>query len=140
MPFDELYFYGCPMKSVVKVKPTKNCLIAISEFPFFVIDIDDIEIAYFERVQFGIKNFDMAIVFKDFTTFKRINSIPIEYLEEIKSYLTSIGIIFFEGVLPMNWPYTLQYIRDDFESFIDEGGWKFLCDVIIPLFICLERV
>ena len=50
MPFDELYFYGCPMKSVVKVKPTKNCLIAISEFPFFVIDIDDIEIAYFERV------------------------------------------------------------------------------------------
>ena len=76
----------------------------------------------------------MAIVFKDFTTFKRINSIPIEYLEEIKSYLTSIGIIFFEGVLPMNWPYTLQYIRDDFESFIDEGGWKFLCDVIINLF------
>ena len=59
------------------------------------------------NMSFGIKNFDMAIVFKDFTTFKRINSIPIEHLEEIKSYLSEIGIIYFEGVLPMNWPYTL---------------------------------
>lgn len=50
IPFDGLDFYGCPHKSVVKVKPTKNCLIAISEFPFFVVDIDDIEMVHFERV------------------------------------------------------------------------------------------
>ena len=50
IPFEELFFYGCPFKSVVKVRPTKNCLIAISEFPFFVVDIDDIEIVHFERV------------------------------------------------------------------------------------------
>lgn len=66
IPFEELEFFGCPHKSVVKVRPTKNCLIAISEFPFFVVDIDEIEIVHFERVQFGIKNFDMAIIFKDF--------------------------------------------------------------------------
>lgn len=103
IPFNELDFYGCPHKSVVKVRPTKNCLIALSEFPCFVIDIDDIEIVYFERVQFGIKNFDMAIIFKDLTTFKRINSIPIEFLEEIKTYLDEIGIVYSEGVVPMNW-------------------------------------
>jgi len=50
IPFEGLEFYGCPFKSVVKVRPTKNCLIAISEFPFFVIDINDIEIVHFERV------------------------------------------------------------------------------------------
>lgn len=136
IPFDDLSFYGCPMKSVVKVRPTKNCLIAISEFPFFVVDISDIEIVYFERIQFGIKNFDMAIIFKDFITFKRINLIPIEYLDDIKSYLSEIKIIYFEGVLPMNWPYTLQYIRDDFESFIEEGGWKFLCDDVSIAYFC----
>lgn len=103
IPFKDLDFYGCPHKSVVKVRPTKNCLIAISEFPFFVIDIDDIEFVYFERVQFGIKNFDTAIIFKDFTTFKRINSIPIEHLEDIKDYLDSISIVYSEGVVPMNW-------------------------------------
>ena len=50
IPFEGLEFYGCPHKSVVKVRPTKNCLIAISEFPFFVIDIKDIEVVHFERV------------------------------------------------------------------------------------------
>jgi nucleosome binding factor SPN SPT16 subunit len=50
IPFEGLEFYGCPFKSVVKVRPTKNCLIAISEFPFFVVDINDIEVVHFERV------------------------------------------------------------------------------------------
>ena len=108
IPFEGLEFYGCPFKSVVKVRPTKNCLIAISEFPFFVVDINDIEVVHFERVQFGIKNFDMAIIFKDFQTFKRINSIPIEHIEEIKSYLDEIGLIYSESVVPMNWTNILQ--------------------------------
>lgn len=108
IPFEDLDFYGCPNKSVVKVRPTKNCLIAISEFPFFVIDIDDIEMVHFERVQFGIKNFDMAIIFKDFTTFRRINSIPIEHIEDIKSYLDEIGIIYSESIVPMNWTNVLS--------------------------------
>jgi len=50
IPFDEIDFYGCPHKSVVKVRPTKNCLIAIGEYPFFVIDIDEIEAVHFERL------------------------------------------------------------------------------------------
>ena len=103
-------------------------MIAISEFPFFVIDIDDIEAVHFERVQFGIKNFDMAIIFKDFITYKRINSIPIEHIENIKEYVNEIGIIYSESVVPMNWPNILQQIREDFEGFLEEGAWKFLQD------------
>jgi len=110
---------------VVKVRPTKYCLIAISEFPSFVIDLKDIEAVHFERVSFGIKNFDMAIIFKDFHTFKRINSIPRESIDQIKDYLNKIGIIFSEGVVPMNWA-TLSQIRTEFQDFLDEGGWKFL--------------
>tara|TARA_B110000285_G_C15103332_1_gene606388 strand:- start:466 stop:771 length:306 start_codon:yes stop_codon:yes gene_type:complete len=101
-------------------------LIAISEFPFFVIDLKDIEAVHFERVSFGIKNFDMAIIFKDFHTFKRINSIPRESIDQIKDYLNKIGVIFSEGVVPMNWNATLNQIRSEFQDFIDEGGWKFL--------------
>ncbi len=119
---------GCPHKSVVKVRPTKNCLIAISEFPFFVIDIDDIEAVHFERVQFGIKNFDMVIIFKDFTTFKPINSVPIEYIESIKDFLDELGIIYSESVVAMNWTNVLAQIRKDFPAFLEDGGWKFLQD------------
>ena len=57
---------GCATKSVVKIRPTKNCLVAISEFPFFVLDFDEIQTVHFERIIYGIKNFDMAILFKDF--------------------------------------------------------------------------
>lgn len=128
IPFEGLDFYGCPNKSVVKVRPTKNCMVAISEFPFFVIDLDDIELVYFERVTFGIKNFDMAIIFKDLTNYRRINSIPIEHIETIKNFLDEIKVIYAEGVVPMNWTNILNQIREDFEGFLDEGGWKFLFD------------
>ena len=70
----------------------------------------------------------MAILFRDFQTCKRINSIPIEYIEEIKSYLDEIGIIYSESVVPMNWGNVLQQIREDFDGFIEEGGWAFLQD------------
>lgn len=117
------------MKSVVKVRPTKNnCLVALSDFPFFVINNADIESVYFERVSLQTKNFDMAIIFRDFHTFKRINSIPRESIDLIKQYLSEIGVIFSEGLIPMNWNNVLGSIRDDFEAFLEGGAWRFLQD------------
>lgn len=68
----------------------------------------------------------MVIIFKDFTTFKSINSIPIEYIESIKDFLDELGIIYSESVVAMNWATVLQQIRKDFEAFLEDGGWKFL--------------
>ena len=47
--------------------PTVNCLVELTEMPFCVVSICDIEVVNLERVGFNLKNFDMAIVFKDFT-------------------------------------------------------------------------
>lgn len=68
----------------------------------------------------------MAIIFKDYHTFKRINSIPRESIDLIKNYLNEIDIIFSEGLIPMNWNNVLQSIRDDFDAFLEDGAWKFL--------------
>ena len=130
IPVDEFAFFGCPIKSQVKVRPTKNCLIAISEFPPFVADLKDIEFVYFERVDLKVKNIDMAIIFKDFVTYKRINSIPRESIEDIKMYLNQIGVLFSEGLTPMNWTQFLNHIRDDFEDFLEQGGWKTIMNVV----------
>ena len=127
VPIQDLFFQGCPMKQSVKVRPTrKNCIISISEFPFFVINVDEIEAVHFERVSFGIKNFDMAIIFKDFQTFKRINSIPRESIDEVKGYLDSVGVIYSEGIVPINWNAVLEQIRSDFDDFLKNGAWRFL--------------
>jgi len=66
IPEDELAFTGCPQRQVVKIRPTQNCLVALSEFPFFVLDVNDIEVVHFERMFYGMKNFDLVIISKDF--------------------------------------------------------------------------
>jgi nucleosome binding factor SPN SPT16 subunit len=124
IPEEDLYFYGAPMRASVKIKPTKNCLVALSDFPCFVLDVSDIEIVHFERIHFNLKNFDLVVIQKDYTTFKRIFSIPIEHLEDIKNYLDSIRVIFSQSVAALNWKNVLDDIRADFKKFIADGGWK----------------
>jgi nucleosome binding factor SPN SPT16 subunit len=108
IPYTELKFVGCHAKSSVNMYPTAHCLVSLVEHPAFVMDIDDIEIVHFERVTLSIKNFDIVFVYKDFTTYKRINSIPMESLETIKNWLDSVDIVFSEGPMPLNWVAVLQ--------------------------------
>ena len=86
-PYRELGFYGVPVKSNVLLLPTVHCLVNLTEQPFFVADLDDIEFVYFERVNFSIRNFDMVLIYKDLTNFTRIGSIPSDSLEPIKQWL-----------------------------------------------------
>jgi hypothetical protein len=51
----------------VFLMPSVNCLVELTEMPFTVLTLADIEIVNLERVGFNLKAFDMAIVFKDFT-------------------------------------------------------------------------
>lgn len=47
MPDRNLGFYGTPFKGNCLIQPTKSCLINITEIPFFVLNINDIEVACF---------------------------------------------------------------------------------------------
>ena len=81
---------------------------ALSEFPFFVLDVNDIEVVHFERMFYGMKNFDLAVIMKDFVTCIRINSIPTEFTDQLKSYFNMIGIIYLESMAPLKWDLILQ--------------------------------
>ena len=60
----------------------------LSEPPFTVISLTELEIVHLERVQFGLKNFDMVFVFSDFTKAPaHINSIPMQQLDNVKEWL-----------------------------------------------------
>lgn len=127
MPIRDLGFHGVPFKSNVFVQPTTDCLIQVVEPPFMVITIEDIEIAHLERVQFGLKNFDMVFVFKDFTrTPYAINTIPVEFLDQVKDFLDSSDIAFSEGPLNLNWPTIMKTVTADTHQFFQDGGWSFL--------------
>ena len=130
LPYRELQFTGVPFKGNVSLYPTPNCVISLTESPFFVISINEIEIVYFERVSQNLKNFDMAIVFKDFSRpVKKIYTIPIENLDMLKSWADENDILFGEGNMNLNWTTIMNTIKDDPHKFVEEGCWNFITDI-----------
>ncbi|CAN6453785.1 unnamed protein product [Victoria cruziana] len=126
-PLRELGFHGVPHKASVFMVPTSSCLVELTESPFVVITLSEIEIVNLERVGLGQKNFDMAIVFKDFKRdILRIDAIPSASLDNIKEWLDTTDIKYYESRLNLNWRPILKTIMDDPEKFIEDGGWEFL--------------
>ncbi|KAK1401892.1 FACT complex subunit [Heracleum sosnowskyi] len=126
-PLRELGFHGVPHKSSAFIVPTSSCLVELIETPFVVITLVEIEIVNLERVGLGQKNFDMAVVFKDFKRdVFRIDSIPSTSLDGIKEWLDTTDLKYYESRLNLNWRPILKTITDDPEKFIEDGGWEFL--------------
>ncbi|KAG0220695.1 FACT complex subunit spt16 [Mortierella sp. GBA43] len=127
VPFRDLAFNGVPFRTNVLLKPTQDCLVHLSEAPFLVVTLADVEIVHLERVQFGLKNFDMVFTFKDyFQTPIHINTIPMSQLDNVKDWLDSMEIVFYEGPVNLNWGPIMKTIQDDPAEFYKEGGWSFL--------------
>ncbi|CAG8606166.1 18012_t:CDS:10, partial [Racocetra fulgida] len=51
IPFREIGFQGVPFRTNVLLQPTTECLVHLTDPPFLVVPLADIEIAHLERVQ-----------------------------------------------------------------------------------------
>lgn len=126
-PFRELGFPGVPYRSTVQLQPTSGCLVNLTDWPPFVITLEEIEAVHFERVQFHLKNFDMVFVFKDYhKKISMVNAIPMNLLDHVKEWLNSCDIRYTEGIQSLNWTKIMKTITDDPDSFFETGGWSFL--------------
>lgn len=66
--------------------PLPSPLLSIQ--PPFVVTLDEVELVHFERVQFHLKNFDVVIVYKDYSKkVTMINAVPVNSLDPIKEWL-----------------------------------------------------
>ncbi|KAJ5888869.1 FACT complex subunit s.t1.c16 [Penicillium taxi] len=127
IPFREIGFTGVPSRSNVLIQPTTDALVQLTEPPFMVLTLNEIEIAHLERVQFGLKNFDLVFVFKDFLRPPvHVNTIPMEALESVKDWLDSVDIAFTDGPLNLNWGTIMKTVSSDPHHFFIDGGWSFL--------------
>ncbi|KAB8356399.1 hypothetical protein FH972_023982 [Carpinus fangiana] len=127
IPFRELGFNGVPQRSSVLVQPTTDCLVQLTEPPFTVVTLSEIEVVHLERVQFGLKNFDMVLVMRDFQRQPiHINTIPVEALDGVKDWLDSVDIPYSEGPLNLNWFTIMKTVTADPHTFFVDGGWSFL--------------
>ncbi|KAF2735553.1 SPT16-domain-containing protein [Polyplosphaeria fusca] len=127
IPYRELGFNGVPARSSVLIQPTTDCLVQLTEPPFTCLTLAEIEIVHLERVQFGLRNFDMVVVFKDYQRPPvHINTIPVESLEPVKDWLDSVDIPFSDGPLNLNWATIMKTVTSDPHQFYADGGWSFL--------------
>lgn len=127
IPFRELGFQGVPSRSSVTCIPSRDCLVQLVDLPFLVVTLEEVEVAHLERVQFGLKNFDMVFVFKDFQRpVSQISTIPMESLEDVKAWLTDVDIPYSEGPVNLNWGTIMKTINADPYQFFKDGGWSFL--------------
>lgn len=126
-PYRELGFDGVPFRSSVWLAPTNDCLVHLTDAPFTVVTLAEVEIAHLERVQYGLKNFDLVFVFKDFSKPPlHINSIPTQSLDNVKEWLDSVDILVSEGPVNLQWNQILRTIQEDPYDFFINGGWSFL--------------
>ena len=71
-----------------------------------------IEVVNLERVGLNLKNFDMAIVHKDFSKeVLRIDAIPAKRLDTVKDWLTSVNVKYYESRLNLAWKPILRSIQ-----------------------------
>lgn len=126
-PFKELGFPGAPFRSTVTLQPTSGSLVNLTEWPPFVITLEDVELVHFERVQFHLRNFDMVFVFKDYQKkIAMVNAIPMNMCDHVKEWLNSCDIRYSEGIQSLNWTKIMKTITDDPKGFFESGGWTFL--------------
>ena len=126
-PYDDSSFYGSPFYNNVLISFCDRSLVSIVDTPLFVLSLEDIEIVSIGRIDNKIKNFDMIIIFKDYSrNVHSICNIPKSEVEKIRNWLDSKDILFFEGgKINLKWDNILKKIRENAKEFIfEDGGWR----------------
>lgn len=136
IPYRDLGFTGNPNKEMVQLLPTLNCLVNLTETPFFVSDLDHIDHVHFERVHSMSKAFDMILINKDFNKMpQRIDMIPNGDKEGIQEWLTDMEITYTEGPMNLNWKQILGTAKEDDRFYMGteddevtekDAGWEIL--------------
>jgi len=102
-------------------------LVHLTDPPFLVVTLAEIEIASLERVQYGLKQFDLVFIFKDFTKAPlHINSIQSSQMDDVKNWLDSVDIPMSEGPVNLNWGPIMKHINENPFEFFQHDGWSFL--------------
>jgi nucleosome binding factor SPN SPT16 subunit len=108
----------------------------LTETPFFVVDLDEVDHVHFERVTYMSKAFDMILINKDFNKMPwRIDMIPNGDKDSIQEWLTDMEITYTEGPMNLNWKSILNTAKEDDRFYMTteddevtekEAGWEIL--------------
>lgn len=120
-------FYGVPHRQNVLLQPTAECLINLTEFPFFVLPFKEIELLNFERRITGVTTCDMVFVLKDKTKHPvSIFGVPSSYVPWLMDLFDSKNICFLETKINVQWSNVMKSVMADPVAFYEGGAWAIL--------------
>ncbi|EDQ31025.1 cell division control protein 68 [Enterocytozoon bieneusi H348] len=118
-------FIGVYHKESSPISITSNCLVCVSETPFFILYLDEVEIINLERVTYATKTFDCVFIFKDKTKHPfTISAIETTKLPFIKTTFDSLNLVFMETKFNINWNNLMATIMKNPLEFYETGGWS----------------
>jgi len=118
-------FSGVPHKANVRLFCCEYSLVGVEDWPPLVIDMRDVEIVVFERATTVTREFDMALVMKNYNEPPvRITMIPANAMVTLKSWLADLDMIWYTVSLNMQWQAVMREVTSDIEHFLEEGGWQ----------------
>ena len=127
-PWSQLGFNGTPNKEMVFLQPTQFCLVNVTDWPPFVVDLEDVEHAHFERLSTGghANAFDLTFILNDHKIMpKTIGMIDRENLDPIQDWLTQNAITYTATSQNINWKQVMasDIVQDPrFYEDTDEDG------------------
>lgn len=122
--YPERGFVGVHSKETVHFMITNDCVVSLTDSPFFVLNFDEVEIVNLERITFITKTFDCVFIFKNKKKpVMPINSIDTTRLLFLKDLLDSRNIVFMETKVSINWNNLMASIMENPVGFYENGGW-----------------
>ncbi|KAG9390900.1 FACT complex subunit (SPT16/CDC68) [Carpediemonas membranifera] len=123
---------GTIVKGVNDVYPTNKALVSYEQA--FVLPLEDVEFAVFERESFYLREFDVTFIKKDGTRVQ-VSNISRSFSDELKNWLTfDANIKFFMTAAPVNWTDVQNRIMNATSSyleFLEDGGWSVFFDEVV---------
>ena len=124
VPYRNLAFQGTPHKEMVTLMPCTHCLVNLTDYPHFVLSLDDIDHVHFERASISVRTstFEMVVILKDHKKDPiRIDAIPTKKLDMIEEWLSEIRKTYTKGSVTWNWKQIMKIVID---QELDGFFWK----------------
>jgi len=125
-PFTKLGFSGNPIRSLVNCYPTRDCLVALQEWPAFLLTLKDVEFVCFERYSMQLMEFDLLFVLKNYEKAPiKICAVRRADIDKIKQWLAELKMVWYHSQVPLNWTKVLKEVIKNIQQnkFIQSGGW-----------------
>jgi len=124
VPVEDLAFQGVVHKGMIDLCFGSSMLCGLQEFPPICITLDDIDLVVFERCTNALREFDLALIKKDYEEpVIRISTIPSKHNDMMRHFFAQKGLTWYSNAMNLNWPRVMKDVVSDTKLFVEQGGW-----------------